>query len=124
MAKVSRHHPTVIRTERGLSVAGTRVTLYDVMDYVTAGWPPKLIRDRLNLTDQQVTDVMEYIDAHRPEVEAEYQHVLQEAEDARRYWEDLNRDRFERLAATPVDPDRKHLRAKLEEWKSRLDQTR
>ena len=29
--------PTVVRTERGLTIAGTRITLYDVMDYVTAG---------------------------------------------------------------------------------------
>src|SRR6187401_2538706 len=121
MAKVSEHRPTVIRTERGLSVAGTRVTLYELMDYLTAGWPPKLIRDRLNLTDQQVTDVLEYLDAHRAEVDAEYQQVLQEAEESRRYWEERNRARFERIAATPPDPERKHLRKKLEEWKSRLD---
>ena len=30
---------TVVRTSRGLSIAGTRITLYDVMDYLTAGWP-------------------------------------------------------------------------------------
>jgi len=27
--------PTIIRTERGLTIAGTRITLYDVMDYIT-----------------------------------------------------------------------------------------
>ena len=70
MAKISDFHPTVVRTERGLSIAGTRITLYDVMDYVTAGWPPKLIRDRLNLTDQQVADVLEYINTHRAAVDA------------------------------------------------------
>jgi hypothetical protein len=40
---------TVIRTERGLTIAGTRITLYDVLDYLYAGWPRKLIRDRLDL---------------------------------------------------------------------------
>ncbi len=25
---------TIVRTERGLSIAGTRITLYDVMDYL------------------------------------------------------------------------------------------
>jgi uncharacterized protein (DUF433 family) len=121
MAKVSEQHPTIIRIERGLSVAGTRVTLYEVMDYVTAGWPPKLIRDRLNLTDRQMADVLVYLDAHRAEVDAEYQRVLREAEETRQYWEDHNRARFERIAATPSDPEREHLREKLEEWKSRLD---
>jgi hypothetical protein len=61
--------PTVIRIDRGLSIAGTRITLYAIMDYVTAGWPPKLIRDRFNLTDQQIADVMTYIAQHRVEVE-------------------------------------------------------
>ena len=37
---------TVIRTSRGLSVAGTRITLYIITDYIKAGWTPKLIRDQ------------------------------------------------------------------------------
>ena len=69
-------HPTVIRTGRGLTVAGTRITLYAIMDYVKAGWPSHLIRDWLQLTDRQIEDVMAYIDTHREEVEAEYQLVL------------------------------------------------
>lgn len=36
MISVSNGQPTIIRTERGLTIAGTRITLYDVMDYVTA----------------------------------------------------------------------------------------
>ncbi len=47
---------TVVRTDRGLSVAGTRITLYSITDYVRAGWPPKLIRDRLGLSDRQLSD--------------------------------------------------------------------
>src|SRR4051812_29189997 len=88
MAAISTTHPTVIRTQRGLTIADTRITLYDVMDYLTADWPPKLIRDRLNLTDEQITDVMDYIAVHRAEVEADYQDVLQEAQANRDYWED------------------------------------
>ena len=72
--------PTVVRTSRGLSIAGTRITLYHVMDYLKADWPPKLIQQWLNLTDEQIADVMAYIDTHRAEVEAEYQLVLQQAE--------------------------------------------
>ena len=69
-------HPGVIRTERGLSIAGTRITLYDVMDYLKADWPPGLIRQWLDLTEQQMADVMMYIEEHQAEVEAEYQQVL------------------------------------------------
>jgi uncharacterized protein (DUF433 family) len=114
---------TVIRTERGLTIAGTRITLYDVMDYVTASWPPKLIQDWLNLTDQQIADVMEYIAQHPDEVEAEYRIVLQEAEEERRYWEERNRERFAQIAALPPQPGQEAIRAKLAAWKARQKRT-
>lgn len=120
MATVSTTTPTVTRTERGLTIAGTRITLYDVMDYVIADWPPKLIRDRLNLTEQQITDVMDYIAAHRVEVETEYQDVLQEAQANRQYWEDRNRERFAQIAALPPKPGQEALREKLRAWKTRI----
>ena len=105
--------PTVVRTSRGLSIGGTRITLYSIMDYVTAGWPPKLIRDRFNLTDQEINDVMAYLTEHRAEVEAEYQHVLQQASENRSYWEEHNRDRFAKIAALPRKPEQAEIRAKL-----------
>ncbi len=36
MTLASNEQTAIIRTERGLTIAGTRITLYDVMDYVTA----------------------------------------------------------------------------------------
>ncbi len=39
MVTVSNQQPGIIRTERGLTITGTRITLYDVMDYVTAQYP-------------------------------------------------------------------------------------
>ena len=86
--KDENQNTTVVRTSRGLSIAGTRITIYDVMDYLTDYWPPKLIQHWLNLTDKQITDVMDYIETHRAEVEAEYQTVLQYAEEIRQYWEE------------------------------------
>src|SRR5215475_9840884 len=112
--------PAVVRTSRGLSIAGTRITLYSIMDYLHAGWPPHLIRDEFNLTDKQMNDVMKYITAHRDQVEQEYQAVLQQAEENRRYWETWNRERFERIAQTPLPPDQEQLRTKLQAIKARL----
>lgn len=116
-------HPTVIRTDVGLTIAGTRITLYDVLDYVTAGWPPRFIRDRFDLSEQQITDVMAYIQEHRAEVEAEYQTVVQIAEENQRYWEERNRERFARLAALPPSPEQAALRARLAAWKAQLQTT-
>lgn len=115
--------PTVVRTSRGLSIAGTRITLYSIMDYVKAGWPPKLIRDRLNLTDKQITDVMDYINAHREEVEAEYQLVLQQAKEIRQYWEERNRDRLAKIATMGPPPGKEEIWAKVQAKKKQLGLT-
>ena len=113
MPEDTQQQPTVVRTGRGLSIAGTRITLYNIMDGITAGWPPKLIQDRFDLTDQQIADVLAYIAAHQIEVEAEYQQVLRQAEETRRYWEERNRERFARIAALPPKPEQAAIRAKL-----------
>ncbi|GAA6615296.1 hypothetical protein NUACC26_010870 [Scytonema sp. NUACC26] len=49
MTLASNEKAAIIRTERGLTIAGTRITLYDVMDYVTAQYPPKFIRGLFEL---------------------------------------------------------------------------
>jgi uncharacterized protein (DUF433 family) len=113
----------VIRTERGLAVAGTRITLYDVLDYLRAGWPPKLIRDRLDLTEQQVADALVYIDTHKAEVAAEYQEVCQTAREIQQYWEEQGRERLAHIAAQPPKPGQEALREKLQEWKAKLKTT-
>jgi uncharacterized protein (DUF433 family) len=120
MDKIAVSQPTVVRTSRGLSIADTRITLYHVMDYVKAGRSPEEIRDEFNLTDQQITDVMSYIDEHRAAVEAEYQQVLQEAEEIRRYWEERNRERLAEIASLPPRPEQAAVRAKLAAEKRRL----
>lgn len=123
MATAANGQSTVVRTERGLAIAGTRITLYEIMDYILAGWPPKLIRDRLDLTDQQLTDALAYINTHQAEVEAEYKTVLQEAEEIRQYWEERNRERFAQIAEQPPRPGQEAIRAKLQAWKEKLKST-
>lgn len=112
---------TVIRTSRGLTIAGTRITLYAIMDYLKLEWPAKLIRDRLNLTDKQIKDVLEYIETHREEVEAEYRIVLEQAEKNRQYWEERNRERFAEIAALPPKPGQEEIKAKIRARKKELN---
>jgi uncharacterized protein (DUF433 family) len=94
----------IIRTERGLTIAGTRITLYDVMDYVTAQYPPKFIQGLFDLTEEQINAALTYIETHRAEVEAEYHQVLEEAEELREYYEEQNRERVARSAAKSPRP--------------------
>ena len=111
---------TIIRTERGLSIGGTRTTLYNVLDYLAAGLPVWLIQERLNLADAQMQAALEYVAAHRSEVETEYQEIVAQAEENRRYWEARNRERFARIAANPGKPEHAALRLKLQAWKTQL----
>jgi len=121
MSECTDQQPTVVRTGRGLSIAGTRITLYAIMDYIKADWPPRLIQDWLSLTDRQIQDVIEYIEEHREEVETEYRQVLEEAEENRRYWEERNRERLAEIASLPPKPEQAAIRAKLAAHKAKLD---
>jgi hypothetical protein len=111
----------IIRTSRGLSIAGTRITLYTIMDYIKADWPPKLIQNWLNLTDKQINDVMDYIKTHSKEVEVEYQTILKEAEETERYWREYNQEHLARVAAMPPKPGQEAIRAKLQERKAKWE---
>ena len=120
MAEIINSQSTVVKTDQGLFIEGTRITVYDVLDYLKSGWPAKLIRDWLNLTEQQITDVMEYIENNREEVEAEYQQVLDYSEEIRQYWKKRNQKRFAKIASMPPKPGREDVHARLQAWKAKL----
>jgi uncharacterized protein (DUF433 family) len=104
MTSVSNPQAAIIRTERGLAIAGTRITLYDVMDYLTAQYPLKFIRGLFNLTPEQMTAALDYINANRADVEAEYQGVLKGAEELRQYYAVQNHDLITQLENQPPQP--------------------
>ena len=120
MASTDTRQDTIVRTERGLVIAGTRITLYAVLDYLRADWPPDLVKHWLNLTDDQMAGALDYIHLHRAQVEQEYQRVQQMAEDNRRYWQERNRSRFAAVAALPPAPGQEAIRAKLRARKAQL----
>mgnify|MGYP003466094850 FL=1 len=120
MTLTSNEQAAIVRTERGLTIAGTRITIYDVMDYVTEHYPSKFIRAMLSLTEEQVAAALSYIDANRAEVEAEYNLVVKEAEELRQYYEEQNRERIARIAAKPPKPGTEAIRAKLKAEKAKL----
>ena len=123
MNETSTTQDTVIRTERGLTIAGTRITLYAVMEYVKADWPPKLIKDLFDLTDLQISDVMAYIKANRDQVETEYQIVLKKAEENCRYWTEYNREHLKKVAAMPHKPEHEEIWKKLKAKQAKLETT-
>ena len=120
MEKTVATQNIIIRTSRGLTVAGTRTTLYFIMDFLKDDWPPYLIRDWLNLSDEQMQGALNYIEENREEVETEYQQVIEEAAERERYWRKHNEEHLEQMASLPPKPGMEKAWAKLQAWKKSL----
>src|SRR5713101_6059158 len=66
----------IIDRGRGPEIAGTRITVYDVWDYLKEGCHHTAIATTLRISSAQVQAAILYIDEHKEEVLAEYQKML------------------------------------------------
>lgn len=119
MSNNGNPNPTVVRTGRGLTVGGTRLTIYLLMDSIKAGHSDDFIVQSYPVTREQLADVHRYINEHREEVEAEYQEVIRKAEEDRKYWEERNRARFEEIERLPKTPQQLAIRKRIEELRAK-----
>ncbi len=55
----------IIDRGRGPEIAGTRITVYDVVDYHKTGWHRDMIADTLELSSQQVEVAIRYIEGKK-----------------------------------------------------------
>jgi len=67
----------IVNRGRGPEIAGTRITVFDVMDYLKHGWHRDHIAALFRLSSRDVQVAMDYIEAHREEVETEYRRILE-----------------------------------------------
>lgn len=67
----------IIDRGRGPEIEGTRITVYDVLDYHKLGWHRDLIAVTLSVNSRQVEAAVRYIEEHRDEVMAEYAKMLE-----------------------------------------------
>jgi hypothetical protein len=114
----SNNQESITRTERGITITGTRITLYDVMDYIE--YPPKFVRELFNLTEAQANAAFEYIHSHRDEVEKEHQIVLKEAEDLKKHYDEQNHNLIAKIAKMPPPKGREAIWEKLQTQKAKL----
>ena len=68
--------PAIIDRGRGPEIAGTRITVFDVWEYAKAGWHHTAIAALFRLSSAQISAAMDYIAAHKAEVLAEYQRIM------------------------------------------------
>ena len=69
--------PKIIKTGRGPEIAGTRITVYDVIEYYKSGWHRDMIAAILSLSSQQVDAAIRYIEENRGEVTASYENNME-----------------------------------------------
>jgi len=121
-AETAIDSPFVERRNNNLYVIGTRITLYDLMDYLTSDhWALDDIRDLFSFTQPQWEGILAFIAENRALVEEEYQEVVQAAEKSRRYWEARNRARMEWIRSQPPPPGKEAIYAKLRKLKVELE---
>jgi uncharacterized protein (DUF433 family) len=68
---------TIINRGRGPEIAGTRITVYDILDYTTMDWHPTAIAAWLRISSRQVLAAIQYIEAHKEVVMANCQKMLE-----------------------------------------------
>ena len=115
--------PLIVENERGTCIAGTRTTVYSVMDYVVAGHDREYTLRFLPITAEQLEAAYEYIEQHRAEVESNYARILQREEEARLRSEQLVRERSPFPPDMPLEEREARLRQRFAELKQATQQS-
>jgi uncharacterized protein (DUF433 family) len=66
----------IINRGRGPEIAGTRITVYDVLDYLQAGWRYDQIAGLFRLPPDDIQTAIQYIEDHKEAVMTAYQQIL------------------------------------------------
>jgi uncharacterized protein (DUF433 family) len=65
----------IINRGRGPEIEGTRITVYDVLDYTSQGWHRDRVAALFRLSSRDIQAALEYIDRHHDAVMASYQRI-------------------------------------------------
>jgi uncharacterized protein (DUF433 family) len=106
--------PLIEITPRGPSIAGTRITVYSMMDLIKSpDWNREEIIEVMRITPEQLDAVYDYIEQHREEVEAEYARILERSAKARAESERIMRERSSFPPDMPWEERSRLMREKL-----------
>jgi len=67
----------IINRGRGPEIEGSRITVFDVLDYLQEGWPAAEIARLFHLNISQVDAAIRYIDVNKKEVMEDYERILE-----------------------------------------------
>lgn len=114
MSAITTTNSLIVETPRGPSIAGTRITVYSVMDYLKANRSKEYILQFLRVTLEQLDAAIEYIEQHREEVEQDYRRILRRSQELREHYENVFRERSPYPPDMPWEEKRKLLIRKFE----------
>jgi uncharacterized protein (DUF433 family) len=66
----------IIDIGRGPQIEGSRLTVFDVLDYLQADWHPTQIALLFRVSTRQIDAAVRYIDEHRDEEMEQYNRIL------------------------------------------------
>jgi uncharacterized protein (DUF433 family) len=69
-------HAKIIDRGRGPELAGTRITVYQIVEYRRYGYTTPEIAAMLDISEDDVQILMNYIRDHAQEIEPEYERIL------------------------------------------------
>jgi uncharacterized protein (DUF433 family) len=105
--------PLIVETRRGPCIAGTRITVFSVMDYLKGEWSRDVVKQVMGISDEQLDAVLEYITRHNEAVENEYAAIVRRSEARRAHYEKLFYDRSPFPPHMPLEERVSRLRQKL-----------
>jgi len=117
MSTMTAVTPLIEETPRGPSIAGTRITVYSVMDYLKGDWDRDFVKRVMVITDEQLDAVLEYIAQHKEEVERDYQRILRRSEELRAHYKKIQMERSPFPPDMPEEEKRTLMRQRIAEMK-------
>jgi uncharacterized protein (DUF433 family) len=111
--------PLIEKTPRGPSIAGTRITVYSVMDYIKNNRSKEYILEMLPMiTAEQLDAVYDYIEQHREEVERDYARILRRSEELQERYKKVQLERSPFPPDMPDEEKRKLMLQRIAEMKA------
>ena len=99
----------IIDRGRGPEIEGTRITVYDVMDYLKDDWRAPQIAAVFRLPLEDIEAAIDYIERHEAEVMADYEQILARHQHAT----------YSPEVQAKLDRNREAFRAKVQAMRSR-----
>lgn len=103
----------IIETDSAPMISESRVSVYDVMEAHDEGYSVREIRDIYNLSFYQVEVAIEYIKAHRAELEPKLKAIQIRLAEREKYYRALAAEREKQIPSV-MTPERKALKALIE----------